>query len=78
MDNSLRVLNEIILLFVNSLDVFPDELPGTSSTIEIEIWGIELIPVLNHLEGSDHPVCPPWGAPVLFVKKKDEEHALVY
>ncbi|KAA0043226.1 ty3-gypsy retrotransposon protein [Cucumis melo var. makuwa] len=45
-------------------DVFPEELPGLPSHREIE-FAIELVP------GFIRPSVSPWGAPVLFVKKKD-------
>ncbi|GJS72343.1 putative reverse transcriptase domain-containing protein [Tanacetum coccineum] len=83
---------ENFLLFVNSPDVFPDELPGLPPAREIE-FGIELIPrvkiskgtvsygtvELKEFKGSVQEIVgmalltsvSPWGAPVLFVKKKD-------
>ncbi|GJW41065.1 hypothetical protein Tco_0066910 [Tanacetum coccineum] len=48
-------------------DVFPDELPGLPPAREIE-FGIELIPGCDPIQ---RPSVSPWGAPVLFVKKKD-------
>ncbi|KAG8491589.1 hypothetical protein CXB51_014771 [Gossypium anomalum] len=47
-------------------DVFPEELPGLPPVREVE-FGIELIPD----KGFVRPSSSLWGAPVLFVKKKD-------
>ncbi|WRX17582.1 Reverse transcriptase domain - like 10 [Theobroma cacao] len=44
--------------------VFPDELPGLALDRELE-FPIDLLP------GFIHPSTSPWGAPILFVKKKD-------
>ncbi|GJT78936.1 putative reverse transcriptase domain-containing protein [Tanacetum coccineum] len=51
-------------------DVFPDELPGFPPAREIE-FGIELIPGAKPISKGS-PSVSPWGAPVLFVKKKNE------
>ncbi|GKE94775.1 putative reverse transcriptase domain-containing protein, partial [Tanacetum coccineum] len=62
-------------------DVFPDELPGLPPAREIE-FGIELIPGAEPISKAPYRMAPvengfirpsvsPWGAPVLFVKKKD-------
>ncbi|GJS02622.1 hypothetical protein Tco_0319130 [Tanacetum coccineum] len=44
-------------------EVFPEDLPGLPPTRQVE-FQIDLVPVLQHSSS-------PWGAPVLFVKKKD-------
>ncbi|GJS47147.1 putative reverse transcriptase domain-containing protein [Tanacetum coccineum] len=68
MDTSLESPNIENLSVVREFaDVFPDELPGLPPAREIE-FGIELIPGAEPI--SKAPVSP-WGAPVLFVKKKD-------
>ena len=75
-------------------DVFPEDLPGLPSDIEIE-FGIELAPGTEPISIAPYRMAPtelkelkvqmeellskgfvkmstsPWGAPVLFVKKKD-------
>ncbi|KAA3480674.1 DNA/RNA polymerases superfamily protein [Gossypium australe] len=66
-------------------DVFPKELPGLHLIREVE-FGTDLVPgttpisialyrmapiELKELKGFARPSFSPWGAPVLFVKKKD-------
>ncbi|XP_073294438.1 uncharacterized protein [Primulina huaijiensis] len=60
-------------------DVFPDEIPGFPPVREVE-FGIELMPELRELKaqlqdlldkGDIRPSVSPWGAPVLFGRKKD-------
>ncbi|KAA3484227.1 DNA/RNA polymerases superfamily protein [Gossypium australe] len=64
-------------------DVFPEELPGLPLIREVE-FAIELVPETSPIsislykiaptelkEGFGRPSFSPWGAPVLFVKKKD-------
>ncbi|GKD38356.1 putative reverse transcriptase domain-containing protein, partial [Tanacetum coccineum] len=50
-------------------EVFPDELPGLPPPRQVE-FRIDLIPELLE-KGFIRPSSSPWGAPVLFVKKKD-------
>ncbi|RVX14525.1 Transposon Ty3-I Gag-Pol polyprotein [Vitis vinifera] len=50
-------------------DVFPDELPGLPPHREFD-FSIELDELLG--KGFIRPSTSPWGAPVLFVKKKDD------
>nr|GEW95278.1 putative reverse transcriptase domain-containing protein [Tanacetum cinerariifolium] len=54
------------------LDVFPEELPGLPPVHQVE-FQIVLIPRAAPVahRGFICPSTPPWGAPVLFVKKKD-------
>ncbi|GKC67595.1 putative reverse transcriptase domain-containing protein [Tanacetum coccineum] len=47
-------------------EVFPDDLPGLPSTRQVK-FQIDLVPN----KGFVRPSSSPWGAPVLFVKKKD-------
>uniref|UniRef100_A0A2N9GE10 RNA-directed DNA polymerase n=1 Tax=Fagus sylvatica TaxID=28930 RepID=A0A2N9GE10_FAGSY len=47
-------------------DVFPEDLPGLPPDREVE-FSIDLVPD----KGFIRPSASPWGAPVLFVKKKD-------
>ncbi|KAA0050584.1 DNA/RNA polymerases superfamily protein [Cucumis melo var. makuwa] len=51
------------------LDVFPDDLSGLPPDREIE-FTIELLPGTSPISHAQ-PSVSPWGAPVLFVKKKD-------
>ncbi|GJS61655.1 putative reverse transcriptase domain-containing protein [Tanacetum coccineum] len=60
---------ENLLVVCEFADVFPDELPGLPPAREIE-FGIELIPVVEPISKAP-PSVSSWGAPVLFVKKKD-------
>ncbi|KAA3483042.1 DNA/RNA polymerases superfamily protein [Gossypium australe] len=53
---------ELVPVVCEFLDVFPKELPGLPPLREVEL-GIDL--------GFARPSFSPWGAPVLFVKKKD-------
>ncbi|KAA3484457.1 DNA/RNA polymerases superfamily protein [Gossypium australe] len=50
-------------------DVFPKELPGLPPIREVK-FAIELLQELSD-RGFARPIFSPWGAPVLFVKKKD-------
>ncbi|GJY31512.1 putative reverse transcriptase domain-containing protein [Tanacetum coccineum] len=50
-------------------EVFPEDLPGLPPTRQVE-FQIDLIPELSD-KGFIRPSSSPWGAPVLFVKKKD-------
>nr|GFB92747.1 putative reverse transcriptase domain, aspartic peptidase domain protein [Tanacetum cinerariifolium] len=78
----------------NTLDVFPDELPGIPPVRKVE-FSIELIPGAEPISKAPYRMAPielkelkdqlqellergfirpsvsPWGAPVLFVRKKD-------
>nr|GFB55299.1 retrovirus-related Pol polyprotein from transposon 17.6 [Tanacetum cinerariifolium] len=65
----------------NFPEVFPDDLPGLLPPRQVE-FKIELIPPSELKELSDllkelsekgfiRPISSPWGAPVLFLKKKD-------
>ncbi|GKB08771.1 putative reverse transcriptase domain-containing protein [Tanacetum coccineum] len=51
------------------LEVFPEDLPGLPPTRQVE-FQIDLVPELSD-KGFIRPSSSPWGAPVLFVKKKD-------
>ncbi|GJZ82220.1 hypothetical protein Tco_0647393 [Tanacetum coccineum] len=72
MDNmSLRVqIFENLSVVREFADVFPDELPGLPPAREIE-FGIELTCPCAEPISKASPSVSPWGAPVLFVKKKD-------
>ncbi|GJV12573.1 putative reverse transcriptase domain-containing protein [Tanacetum coccineum] len=50
-------------------EVFPEDLPGLPPTRQVE-FQIDLVPELSD-KGFIRPSSSPWGAPVLFVKKKD-------
>ncbi|GJZ85360.1 putative reverse transcriptase domain-containing protein [Tanacetum coccineum] len=50
-------------------EVFPEDLPGIPPTRQVE-FRIDLVPELTD-KGFIRPSSSPWGAPVLFVKKKD-------
>ncbi|GJW31516.1 putative reverse transcriptase domain-containing protein [Tanacetum coccineum] len=50
-------------------EVFPEDLPGLPPIRQVE-FQIDLVPELSD-KGFIRPSSSPWGAPVLFVKKKD-------
>ncbi|GJR11977.1 putative reverse transcriptase domain-containing protein, partial [Tanacetum coccineum] len=50
-------------------EVFPEDLPGIPPARQVE-FQIDLVPELSD-KGFIRPSSSPWGAPVLFVKKKD-------
>ncbi|GKD15916.1 putative reverse transcriptase domain-containing protein [Tanacetum coccineum] len=50
-------------------EVFPEDLPGLPPMRQVE-FQIDLVPELSD-KGFIRPSSSPWGAPVLFVKKKD-------
>ncbi|GJW86912.1 putative reverse transcriptase domain-containing protein [Tanacetum coccineum] len=50
--------------------VFPENLPGLPPIRQVE-FQIDLIPGAPRIEDLFRPSTSPWGAPVLFVKKKD-------
>ncbi|GJV11181.1 putative reverse transcriptase domain-containing protein, partial [Tanacetum coccineum] len=61
-------------------EVFPEDLPGLSnnedlhpylSSSGLDKWNFKLIWRLSEYKGFIRPSSSPWGAPVLFVKKKD-------
>ncbi|KAA3483059.1 reverse transcriptase [Gossypium australe] len=52
-------------------DIFPDELSGLPPEQEVE-FVIELVPDRSFIR----PSVPPWGVPVLFVRKKDRSMRL--
>ncbi|GJY69099.1 reverse transcriptase domain-containing protein [Tanacetum coccineum] len=51
-------------------EVFPEDLPGLPPIRQVE-FQIDLVPELSD-KGFIRPSSSPWGAPVLFVKKKDD------
>ncbi|KAG8492659.1 hypothetical protein CXB51_010105 [Gossypium anomalum] len=65
---------ESVLMVCEFPDVFPEELLGLPPVREVE-FGIELIQELTD-KGFIRPSSSPWGAPVLFVKKKDRSMRL--
>ncbi|GJY87976.1 hypothetical protein Tco_0502604 [Tanacetum coccineum] len=58
----MRILRKI-------LEVFPEDLPGLPPARQVE-FQIDLVPELSD-KGFIRPSASPWGALVLFVKKKD-------
>ncbi|GJR90196.1 putative reverse transcriptase domain-containing protein [Tanacetum coccineum] len=58
-----------VLIIRDSPEVFPEELLGLPPPRQVE-FRIDLIPELLE-KGFIRPSSSPWGAPVLFVKKKD-------
>ncbi|WMV08788.1 hypothetical protein MTR67_002173 [Solanum verrucosum] len=85
---------ELVPIFNELSEVFPDDLPGVLPEREID-FGIDLLPDTQHIstlpyhmaleelkelkeqledllnKGFIRPSISPWGAPVLFVQKKD-------
>ncbi|KAJ9557738.1 hypothetical protein OSB04_012352 [Centaurea solstitialis] len=60
-------------------DVFPEDLPGLPPDRQIEFGiDLELSEQLQELSGKGfiRPSSSPWGAPILFVKKKDGSHRM--
>ncbi|GJV33666.1 putative reverse transcriptase domain-containing protein [Tanacetum coccineum] len=62
-------INGETLIILEFLEVFPEDLPGLPPVRQVE-FQIDLILGLAD-RGFIRPSTSPWGAPVLFVKKKD-------